>query len=353
MDRERAIATTRALYRFWDFYNDSYLDGAMSRPVIRVVDTGAWLGQWRRDTRELRIAVAHVDAEPWLEVCGTLRHEMAHQYADEVLGAHDEPPHGPAFRRACERLRVVPGTRGGHDHDAEHVDTDRALRRVHKLFALGASPNEHEAAAAMRKARELVDAHELEDLGSGRRRSYGMRQLGPVKKRHARWENLLGAILGEFFHVEPIWAPGYDAETGREGSVLVVHGAERNLAMAEYVHGALAQLLEPLWRAHRAAHGIRGNRDRQRYQEGVLAGFRDKLRAADPLEPSARALIVRGDAELARWFRWHHPRTRTSRMGSSAGHEAYAAGRRDGREVRLARPLGGGDGAAVGGLLSD
>ena len=40
-------------------------------------------------------------------------------------------------------------------------------------------------------------------------------------------------------------------------------------------------------------------------------------------------------------------------MGSSAGHEAYAAGRRDGREVRLARPLGGGDGAAVGGLLSD
>lgn len=340
---------TRTLLSFWAFYNDQYLDGAMRTPVIRVVDAVGTLGTWDARTREIRISAGHILDSPWLEVCGTLRHEMAHQFAHEVLLATDETAHGPAFREACRRLRVVPAATGGHDGPSD--DTRRAVRLVHKLFALGASPNEHEAAAAMRKARELVDAHELRDLEAASDRQYGVLQLGEVKARHARWENLLGSVLGEFFHVMPIWVPSYDPLSGRAGSVLTVHGSERNLAMAEYVYGAIAALLEPLWRAHRGAHRITGNRDRQRYWEGLLVGFRDKLRAADPLTPSARALIVRGDPGLQSWFRWHHPRIRTGRVGSSAGHEAYAAGRRDGQNVHLATPLGGGE-ATAGGFLT-
>ena len=35
-----------------------------------------------------------------------LKHEMAHQYAHEILGARDESAHGEAFRTVCQRLGI-------------------------------------------------------------------------------------------------------------------------------------------------------------------------------------------------------------------------------------------------------
>ncbi|MBK8979751.1 MAG: DUF2786 domain-containing protein [Planctomycetes bacterium] len=345
MDSAAVIAATRELYRFFGLYNREYLDGALRRPVLRIVDSSAVLGAWHATTREIRMAAHHVGGDPWCEVCGTLRHEMAHQYADEVLHAGGEPPHGPGFRRACRLLRVEPTPHGGDD--AAREETSRLVSRVHKLFALGRSPNEHEAESAMRKARELVAEHELRDLRDARRRDYAMRQLGDVKKRHMRWEHVLAGLLGEFFCVEPIWAPSYDVASGRAGSVLHIHGAERNLLLAEHVFVCLTRMLEPLWCEHRSRRRLRGDRERQRYWEGLLTGFQERLRARDRELPAARelhAIRVRdGDPGLRAHFRWHNPRIRSLRIGISADSETWAHGREDGRAISIDPPITAGE----------
>src|SRR5690606_32121113 len=156
---ERVVEWTRALALWWAYYNSEYVDEALVEPSFRLVDGMADLGRWDRDRREIRIALQHLRDDPWQEVMATLRHEMAHQFADEVLRATAEPPHGPAFREACRRLRVEPSaTARGPDGAAAAANDEaaRLTRLVSKLLALGASPNENEAAAAMRKARELM-----------------------------------------------------------------------------------------------------------------------------------------------------------------------------------------------------
>ncbi len=346
MDRPELVAWTAELYRFHRFYNEQYLKNALRPPVIRIVEGLGPLGAWNPALREIRIELRHVAEDPWPEVMGTLRHEMAHQFADEVLLSHPgsapEPPHGPAFKEACARLRVEPRADGGDaGDDAEVEQTARLLARIRKLFALGASPNEHEAEAAMKKARALIVEHELHDILEDRERHFDVRQLGEVKGRHAAWEFILASILGEFFCVQPIWTPSYDASTNRRGSALLIHGADRNLEMAEYVHGALAAMLEPLWQTHRREHRIRGNRDRQRYYGGVLSGFRDKLRQQDKAVSESRELVKRGDPRLDAWFRWRNPNVSTRRVGGGSGSEAWAAGREAGQNVTLNQPVRG------------
>ena len=106
------VAWTRKLVLWWQHYNAEYLQSALRIPLVEIVDARSFLGRWHGGERRLVIAVAHIEEDPWLDVLDTLRHEMAHQYVDDVLAISGEPPHGPAFRRACEKLRCSPRARG-------------------------------------------------------------------------------------------------------------------------------------------------------------------------------------------------------------------------------------------------
>jgi hypothetical protein len=124
--------------------------------------------------------------------------------------------------------------------------------------------------------------------------------------------------------------------------------------MAEHVHLCLSRMLDPMWIAHRRRHPeIRGNRDRQRYQEGVLLGFREKLKEQNRSLPQSRELALvqarGGDLQLQSFYRWHNPRVRGGRGRPLELTEAHQHGKRDGRRIHLHRPLEGG--AAGGGLL--
>jgi len=345
---ERVVRWTRALGQWWLHYNAAYLDWALRRPVFRLTADRRQLGSWDRELWEIRISEAHIAADPWHEVMVTLRHEMAHQYVDQVLGAGDEPPHGPAFRTACRLLRIDPSA-AARAPTPVRDEEDRLTRRVAKLLALGGSPNEHEAAAAMHKARELMIAHNLDGM-LREDRHFTFRELGPVKKRHMAWENTLGALLNEFFFVEVIWSPTFDAAACRDGTALYVYGTPHSVDMAEYVHRYLTGVLEQLWLERR--RDLAGRGGRMQFYDGVMQGFRDKLREQERARCSVPgALVWRGDPELDAFYRWHHPTVRTRSSGYRAYGAAWAAGRAAGREVTLRRPLGGSGGST--GLLGE
>lgn len=354
----RCLLWARRVLEWWHDYNRDYADDRMRAPVVVVEPTTAVLGSWSAERRELRIAYQHIERDPWHVVMGTLRHEMAHQYADEVLGARDEVAHGAAFQRACRVLRADPRARVTQEAPSADVAeandaAARVMRRVAKLMALGGSPNEHEAASAVQKARALMLEHNLDVVALDRARGFEMRALGGISRRRAAWEWKLVGLLPEYFFVEVITCPTFDAATDTEGSTHHVYGTPSNLAMAEYVHAYVSSILPGLWERHREAHGIRGNRDRLQFFEGVVVGFRQKLAAEEAARVTQeRALVWRGDPRLEAFYRWHHPRIRKVYSAGRARGDAFGAGVEAGGQVTLRRPLTaerGGFGGLLGG----
>ena len=344
MESRRELDWLVALQEWWGLYNDEYCRGHLGPVSIALThDNSQELGSWDGQRRLLRIAAEHVACDEWQEVMATMRHEMAHQYAEEVLGALDEPPHGPSFREACRILRVEPRASSSQpDRVAAEADDGaaRLTRIVSKLLALGSSPNENEAAAAMRKARTLMLEHNLGVVREDRLRSFAHRAVGEIKQRHPAWEYTLTRVLTDFFFVRGIWAQDYDAPSARSGTRLFLYGTKANLDMAEYVHAFLASLLPELWRAHKRERRLRSERPRLQFFDGVLHGFLRKLREQEqPTDARETALVWTGDPRLDDYYRWHNPRVRMRGGGVRTVTEAFFAGQEAGRSVTIHRPI--------------
>jgi hypothetical protein len=348
-ERERKWAMH--LFQEWDWFNVNFLKGALRPPVIEISPHRSRLGQWSRETRTLAISAHHVEADPWVAVIETLRHEMAHQYAHEVLGAGSEAAHGKAFEHACQVLRVTSAATGS---GAESVDDpvarerQRILGRVEKLLALGESPNPHEAELAVARARQLLLEYNLSDLDL-EVRHFEARRIGSVTLRKHLYEALLANVLLEFFFVRSIWVGTYDARKDKAGKVLEIHGTATNLDMAEYVHSYVSALLPGLWERQKQAKGIRGNRRRLEFYAGVISGFNAALRRENEVLEE-RALVWKGDPALDTHFRWRYPRTESSSYGSGNRGESFAEGVAEGERVRIRKPVREGR-PAFGGLL--
>ena len=348
-------AWNRKLYLWFSQYNEEYAGGRLRRPVITLGSGSRQLGSWDPVLRRITISLEHVRRDPWLEVMDTLRHEMAHQYAHEVLGA-GEPPHGPAFRRACEILRCSPRASSVPSGEPPAAERDeRIVRVLKKVLSLATSPNEHEAQAAVNKARRMLLEYNVDLVSLDRERNFDCVAIGEIKARRSTWELWVAAILNEFFFVEVLWARTYQPHLDRKGTVLQLFGTQTNLSMASYVHDYLANLLPRLWEQYRRANRLAGNRERMRYYAGVAQGFHDKLTreaeaAADPgTDGGTAALVWKGDGRLRQYYRYLNPYVQTRTTAGVSSSEAFRDGLREGRKVEIRRPLTAG--AGFGGLL--
>ena len=344
-------AWVHKLSLWWAHYNRVYLNDVLHTPVIRLGQGIKTLGSWESEKRILTVSEIHIERDPWLAVLDTLRHEMAHQYVDEVLQIQNEGPHGQAFKDACEKLRCQPRASASvADLEIEEVVDDRILRLLQKVLSLADSPNENEAQAAMQKAHQLLLKYNIDIVQLNRDRRFEMRTLGRVKGRHTSAELWLGSLLNRFFFVETLWVQSYDAVRDKLGTELQVYGTAANLDMALYVYDYLTQLIDSLWREYKAYKGIRANRERQRYFAGVLAGFFQKLEAQEEILVTTEALVWKGDSQLQAFYRHMNPNVSTRYSGGVQVTDVYLDGVKDGQRVTIHRPVeGGGDG--VKGLL--
>ena len=305
------------------------------RPVVvRFVDADGKLGEWDLATRTISFARRFVVDAPWGTVVEVLKHEMAHQYAHEVLGAVDEPAHGPAFRRVCDERGIDPAAAGLPA--AGLGDDDRVLRKVAKLLALAGSANVHEAQSAAQKAQKLMLEHAIDAARLDGDRGRVFVQLGAPKLRVPRHEKILAHILVARFHVQAILVPAFSVDDGARGHVLEVCGGRAQVATAVYVHGFLLRTADRLWDEHRAQHPG-GAADRLRFLAGVMRGFDEKLQAGEK-QLAQEGLVWVGDARTDEWFHRRHPRIRRTRVSAPHGH-AHESGRRAGRDIVLHKPV--------------
>jgi hypothetical protein len=120
--------------------------------------------------------------------------------------------------------------------------------------------------------------------------------------------------------------------------------------VAEYVHGFLIATAERLWREHKRAQALRGDRDRRRFLLGVMMGFEETLEAG-AAESRREGLVWTGDPALQAYLRQRYPRR--SSGGPIGFHRTavYEHGRAAGRTIVLHKPVNAPSGGARGRLL--
>ena len=344
----------RKLYLWWTHYNEEYLNGVLRRPLIELDGGVVRLGQWDAHRRRISVSRAHIERDSWSLVLDTLRHEMAHQHVSEVVDpAGPEAPHGAAFRRSCKLLRCSHEARSAPDR-SEYVVSggqDALLRRLKKVMSLAASPNEHEAQAAVNKAQRLMLEYNIDIVEFDRHREFSRRSLGPIKKRHAAWELWLAMVLNGFFFVEVLWAPGYDAIRNRDGTVLDIYGTDTNLDMAEYVYSYMSSLVVRLWSEYRRANGLANNRERVRYYAGVPSPMKEPEKVDIVIFRENTEDVYAGLEYESGYYAYLNPNVVTRRSGRAAVSAVYVDGLSDGRNVKISRPLQASHGG-FGGYLS-
>lgn len=335
--RRSALRQVEVAYRD---SNHSLFGGRLRAPVLEWSDAESELGAWVREARSLRLSESLL-LGPWGELLEVLKHEMAHQYVDEVLGVHGEGPHGPTFQKICRERGIDPRAAGRpRSGDVEEGERTAVLRRIASLLALAQSDNQHEAELAMATARRLMLKYNLEQATENPS-AYSFRHVGTPTGRRAAWQRVLATILSDHFFVDVLIVPVYRPLEGKRGSVLEIMGRLENLEMAAYVHDFLECSAADLWQSHKKREGLASDKDRLSYLFGVMSGFRDKLEAEER-RSQKEGLVWLGDPELSRYARARHPYVR--RVGSSGrvARDAFSAGREAGRSLVLSRGVGAG-----------
>ena len=346
LDGALQAALVRQLAETWDEVNANYFRHRLRRPVFALGDSTVRLGSWDGRTRTLTVSRVLILRTAWAIVREVVKHEVAHQYVEEELGVRNQPAHGPAFEAVCRQhgfdaaAAGLPSETGGGSPGDGGAGQSAILRRVGRLLALAESPNVHEAEAAMKAAQRLMLLHNIDAAAAAARDGYAFRQVGTPTGRIPAAEQVLAGILSRHFFVDVIWVPSYEPATGRAGRVLELCGTPSNLDVAAYVHGFVLETAERLWRDHRRARGLAGNRDRRRYLMGVMLGFDEKLKAADQ-DNRREGLIWKGDPGLGAFLRRRYPRRTGGASVGVAMDESVEHGRRAGRGIVLHRPVQG------------
>jgi len=320
----------------WKRLNYALFSSAMQPPILELGESSSRLGFWNKTHRVLCISQHLITTQNWGVVTEVLKHEMAHQYVDEVLQVHHETAHGPAFVRLCERLAIDPKA-SGLPKSTEASKRSQKMEKVRRLLALANSPNKHEAQAATRAAKDIMLRYNL-NLGANTPR-YEFRQLGTPRQRRPVYHKVLASIITDHFFVDGIWVTAVDQEKQRRGRVLEVHGTAENLEVACWVWAFLLSTSDRLWANHKRETNSSSNRPRARFIAGVMLGFKEKLEQEQSLAEE-RGLIWVGDADLTNYMTKRHPRRRAQKTRLVAACDAFQSGLTQGRKMQIHQPIG-------------
>ena len=291
------------------------------QPLFAIRDLKSKWGYWSSEKREISLSAELVYNHSWGAVREVLFHEMAHQYAEQVLDSRNEPPHGPTFRRACHALRADPKAAAGRPLLDQRLSEElgdgepKIFSRIRKLMALGQSENPFEAQAAMAKAHELLRNHRLGGCAGPEGEDFISALVGRPALRHSQDHYALSSLLQDFYFVLGVWIPAYALDRARMGTVLEITGRVHNVKTACYVHDFVMRFIEARWEDY----GRPGRLNRHRkidFSLGILEGFRKKLEGgagAGKNPGRSLSLVALKDKELETQVAHRYPHLRRTR----------------------------------------
>ncbi len=336
------LAWIKQLQRDYRSSNWLYLNECMKMPIINLNTSTSALGRWDPELRTISISIRHILEHPWDSVRNTLRHEMAHQYLNEHLHIYDETPHGPSFEKACRLLRCDPASVSTQHQlgtlSGSRAERDSILTRIKELLAMGNSPNQHEAETAMRLANRELLKYKLKFQDLEERPDYGVRYLRNKYARIQEYQSRISYILQDHFYVEIIQITTYNQFKNRSESLIEISGRPEDLDIAEYVYYHLMHVCDQLWEEHKAAFPGQGGTKFQ-YLAGLMAGFEEKLDRQKSTLKEEKGLVWLGDKQLKDFYHHRHPRICTIHGTGVSRNHRFSAGRQDGKNIVLRKPI--------------
>lgn len=323
---------------------------SMRVPLITVVDFSRTLGQWDKAARTLSIATRLILNNPWDLVLEVFKHEMAHQYVDEVLGVYDQ--HGPYFKKACSILGVDSWAQKAEVHEKEALselknpDLEqkdlRVMRKIQALLALSKSSNEHEALLAMQRVQDLYEKYQIENLIDIQKESFGRVIIDHKKLRLPSYHRALASLLTSYFSVKVIFSTLYDKERLKSFKVLEILGKAKDVKLAEYVYWFLYNTLKILWDSYQKREGIHGLSAKHSFYSGILDGFEKKLERTQKRKSKfsrsaeEKDLMLRKEKEVEEYMHYKFPRLRTVRSYTERRNaKIFQDGREQGKELTI------------------
>jgi hypothetical protein len=324
---------------------------------LRLSEGTMTLGTWNHETRTIAISRPLISSAPWEVVCQVLRHEMAHQIADELLGGDEG--HGSRFLAACQMIWVEPWARNpkvemGEDFTEDRLksldwakftsptqdaEMEKLKERLKKLLALSESSNPHEASIALSKAMKLQQERLISPTDWNQ--EFETRIIRPKKKRLERHYAKIGAILSNHYQVRIIYCKEFDASTLESFQTMEILGPSQSVELAEHVYFFLLQTLETQFRVEQKKSLSALNR--KSYFDGILAGVSEQLSTQAKgmtIPPSAKALAIQSDTLLREYYAKRHPRvTNRSISGSTRDGGSYEKGKQKGRDLHIRPPV--------------
>lgn len=367
MEALRSETFCRELAFEWDSIVWSY-GLKLTKPCFALSQAASPLGSWDSQTRTITLSREALERLTWDSVMGLLKHEIAHQYVDEVHGGHGGEPHGEAFRLACDRLGLLPPFRKAHlglDDVWEQARRrqswpERLERRMKRLEALAEAGrgNCHEAGVAeamLAKLRHEFSIYLQDDQARDRDHDFFSATVDLKKRRSARHHAAAAGLVARHFAVEVIFASGFNVQLLERTKTVVFLGRRDHVEMAHFAFSFILAESERAWRDARA-QGDWAAGDGQSFRLGFVMGFDESMKKPqvvpeDLASPQAtvseqsreqsRALTKTSESRLlARFVATQFPRLSSSRGRSGCARSpALSAGRDRGRAAVLPRPL--------------
>ena len=321
-----------------------------NKPFFSIKDMKNYLGQWSLNKREICLSRNLVLNHPWDAVCDVLRHEIAHQFADEIFQAWNEAPHGRSFKRACFILRADSKASGKyktlHDRimDDSASEEDKIVLKIKKLMALSESKNIHEAEAAMAKAHQLIAKYNIDLIKNNAKRNYVSIFIGKPSLRKTKDHYALSHLLLDFYFVKGIWTSAYVLDKNKMGRVLEISGTPKNVSIASYVHDFVRNYTNIKWGEYNKNKKLTLHR-KVDFAIGIINGFSTKLKSQQSeystnASNDAYSIIKVEDVQLADYYKYRHPNIRSFR-GKNTNHDenVMKAGIKLGKEMVISQGI--------------
>ena len=116
----------------WHYFNKHLFGALLREPDFRVNNKVKFLGLWFKGSRRIEVGKRMFKQPTEVNLLGTLVHEMAHQYNDEVLFSTDLDGHGESWQHIMQSVGLTTDAkyRGPTLKTTDRIQKEHEVRRV-------------------------------------------------------------------------------------------------------------------------------------------------------------------------------------------------------------------------------
>lgn len=216
------------------------------------------------------------------------------------------------------------------------------IEKIKKLLSLSENnPNEHEAAAAAEKARELLEAYEIAEHELSEKPEEVTEAIHNThKSKIPQWLLRLANTTAKHFNCEII----FHYKRYERSAFIKFLGTPTDIEIATYTFTYLKRTIEEMSKNILPDNGASTRRFRESYRSGIVQGISNNLfvlrkKHNDTLKPemqtrSGDLILVKKDA-IQNYKRIRYPNLKTKTNSYNPEYDAFNRGREHGKGISI------------------